>query len=67
MSGLASILLAALGAVNSGSMPPWTFWIAATACIVIASFRVWLKECKGRETDAQQFNEQQEQLDQRIS
>ncbi|SRR5713101_2349456 len=44
MSGIASVVLTAVGAVSVAPVPSSFFWIAAGFCFVIASYRIWLKE-----------------------
>jgi hypothetical protein len=43
-SGVASVILAALGAVGRWAIPAWAFWVAASMCLLIASFHVWRAE-----------------------
>jgi hypothetical protein len=49
MSGIASVALAALGAILAGSVTPWAFWPAAYLCLLVAAFRAWRKEYLARE------------------
>ena len=44
MSGIASVILAIIGAALEKTIPPWTFWLASASCLVWASYRVWLRE-----------------------
>ena len=44
LSGIASVVLSAIGASRRTGLPSWTFWVAAGICFLIASFRAWLKE-----------------------
>ena len=48
MSGLASVILAVLGAIVQGTLPAWTFWAASAICLIFACYRVWLREHKDR-------------------
>jgi hypothetical protein len=43
MSGIASIILAAIGSFLPG-LPGWSFWLAAMICLFIAMFRAWQQE-----------------------
>ena len=44
LSGIASVILTAIGATRKAGLPSWTFWVAAAVCFIFASFRVWLKQ-----------------------
>src|SRR5438067_2359980 len=63
MSGGASVLLAIIGAI--GTVPSWAFWAAAVVCLIVAAYRVWLRECKEREKAEQENSRLLQQLDEK--
>jgi len=46
MSGIASVILASIGTFYTNAPPAWLFWVASVVCVVVASYRVWLRECQ---------------------
>ncbi len=49
VSGIASFLLMAAGAISSESLPGWVFWPAAYVCLLVAAYRVWAKQYTARQ------------------
>lgn len=66
MSGIASVLLSLLGAVLSVTLPPWVFWVTGWICLLVCCYRVWLAECRARESDQAEFGRQLAARDQQI-
>jgi hypothetical protein len=64
MSGIASIILAALGAAFPG-LPAWSFWVAAMLCLFVAMFRVWQREHHEKQTLAARLAGEEFAADQR--
>jgi hypothetical protein len=45
MSSLASLVLTFIPLMSDAKrVPDWTYWLAAAICLIVASYRVWLKE-----------------------
>jgi hypothetical protein len=60
VSGSASVVLACVGALWGGT-PGWWFWGAALLCLLVAAFRVWVKEhraVRAREQELTALHEQ---------
>jgi hypothetical protein len=44
VSGIASAVLALIGASKRTPLPNWAFWVAAAVCLVYAAYRTWRKQ-----------------------
>jgi hypothetical protein len=44
MSGIASVIFAALGAITQYSLSPWVFWPMGYLCLLWTCYRLWTRQ-----------------------